>query len=70
MKKSEMRRIRRSDAILAIEQCLIESHFPNDSTKEAEIILKKLEKLGMLPPVKKNCPVTLRSEYVWDPENE
>ena len=60
-----MKKVKRSDAVLIIEQCLIEPHFPEDSSKQAEVILKKLEKLGMLPPNENFCPVLLTKTHYW-----
>lgn len=42
--------MKKSFAILAIAECLVEPHFPEDPMKEAEYILKKLQRLGMSPP--------------------
>jgi hypothetical protein len=42
-------KMKRSDVVLIIEECLVEPHF-DDITKEASHILKRLEDLGMLPP--------------------
>ena len=41
--------MKRSIVVLAIAECLIEPHFPDDPTFEAAYILKKLEKMGLLP---------------------
>ena len=60
--------MKRSDALLAIEQCLVEPHFPEEPSKEAEYILNKLEKMGMKPPLWKSCPVLLTREYYWEDE--
>ncbi len=42
--------MKRIEVILLIAECLIDPHFPDDSMKEADYILNRLEKEGMLPP--------------------
>lgn len=54
--------------------------FPNEKYSDEDLyvevrermgqLLNYLEHKGMLPPLKKNCPVTLRTEHVWEDENE
>ena len=62
--------MRRSDMVLAIMECLVEPHFPDDPEKEAAYILKKLEKKGMKPPLTKRCPVLLTTINYWEPEED
>lgn len=40
----------------------------NPSREYAEMLLNKLEKLGMKPPIRKRCPVLLTDEFVWEKE--
>ena len=67
--------MKRSRAVLAIMECLVEPHF-DDVEKEASCILKKLEKLGMLPPhsdevYQKNAKVYVYpTGNEWDAEDE
>lgn len=63
--------MKRSEAILKIAECLVEPHYPEDSVKEAEYILRKLEKSGMLPPSAELSIAgkTFRDNY-WEQEDE
>lgn len=66
--------MKRSNMILNIAECLIEPHFPDDVLKEANYILTKLEKLGMLPPkmivVYNNSTVTPTDHLDYDYKRE
>jgi hypothetical protein len=44
--------MKRNEAVLIIAECLIEPHFPDDALKESHYILKRLEKIGMIPPIR------------------
>lgn len=72
--------MKRSEAVLAIMECLVEPH-SEDVEKEADYILKKLEKFGMLPPeiegVYSNIPTVTPTGHLdysykrgWEPEDE
>lgn len=64
--------MKRSEAVLLIWNELVEPHFPDDSAKQADVILKKLEKRGMLPPEIKRPKDTFYWDYPneWEPEDE
>ena len=68
--------MKRSEMVMAIAECLVQPHFPDDALLEATVILKKLEIYGMLPPsVMKSpnysnarIPAFYRNE--WEAEDE
>lgn len=64
--------MKRSSAVLRIAECLIEPHYPNDAILEASFILKKLERMGMLPPIEPDRRVEDLDLGVprWEPEND
>jgi hypothetical protein len=41
---------------------------PEEQLEKARAILNAIEELGMLPPVKKRCPVLLTDNFSWEPE--
>lgn len=43
---------------------------PENQLPNARALLEALEEAGMLPPVKKHCPVLLITSYVWETEND
>lgn len=65
-----MKFTKKSEFATIIMECLVEPHFPDDIEREANYILKRLEKAGMKPPVTKRCPILLKDEHVWEQENE
>lgn len=63
--------MKREQAVLAIAECLVEPHF-DDPEKEADCILKRLERLGMLPPFseKRYYDTGMRNGYMWDVDDK
>lgn len=43
--------MKRSEMVLKIAEFLIEPRYPDDPVEEANVILSRLEKAGMLPPM-------------------
>jgi hypothetical protein len=41
-----------------------------DAKEYAEIILSKLERLGLKPPLTKRCPVLLTNIHTWQKEED
>jgi len=70
--------MKKSYAILAIAECLIEPHYPDDPMKESEYILKKLLRFGMSPGLIKNPNfqgghnIDIEPVYIheWEDEDE
>lgn len=76
--------MKKSHAVLIIAESLIEPHHPDDPIKEAESILNRLIKAGMLPPTyiglmangkKYNRETDFARDLhdfrgVWEPEDE
>jgi len=43
---------------------------PETQLPNARHILYVLEKMGMKPPLTKNCPIVLDTRHVWESEND
>lgn len=61
--------MKREHAVLIIAESLIEPNYPDDAMKEANHILKRLEKAGMKPPRFYDSNDDSYGEY-WETEDE
>lgn len=60
--------MKRSEMVNIIAECLIEPHY-EDPTQEADYILRKIERRGMIPPESYHEFKNMGSNE-WEPEDD